>query len=77
MQGMNIYVAIDFLAANILLLIGALFTSVFFGWFVPKQIRLESIGVAECGLYHFWLILVRYVIPPVLFIVLFKGATGL
>jgi len=77
MKGMNIYVAIDFLAANILLLISALFTSVFFGWFVPNKIRLESINVSESGMYHFWLILVRFVIPPILLVVLVKGVTGL
>jgi NSS family neurotransmitter:Na+ symporter len=77
MRGMNIYVAIDFLAANILLLIGALFTSVFFGWFVPNKIRLESIDVSASAMYTIWLILVRYVIPPVLLVVLIKGVTGL
>jgi NSS family neurotransmitter:Na+ symporter len=77
MTGMNIFGAIDFLAANILLLIGSLFLSVFFGWFVPKQIKQESIGVADSGLFHLWQLLIRWVIPPVLFIVLVKGVTGL
>jgi NSS family neurotransmitter:Na+ symporter len=77
MSGMNIFGAIDFLAANILLLIGALFLSVFFGWFVPKQIKQDAIGVADSGLFHFWHLLIRWIIPPVLFIVLVKGVTGL
>jgi neurotransmitter:Na+ symporter, NSS family len=77
MAGMNIYVAMDFLAANILLLIGAMFTSVFFAWFVPQQIRLAAIGVSDGGLYRFWHFLVRFVIPPVLFVVLVMGALGL
>ena len=77
MQGMNIYVAIDFVAANILLLVGAMFTSLFFGWFVPKQIQLESISVSDNGLFRFWRFLVRFVIPPILLVVLVKGLTGL
>ena len=77
MVGMNIYVAIDFLAANILLLVGAMFTSVFFGWFVPKKIQLEAIDVADSGLFRFWQILVRFVIPPILFVVLVMGAFAL
>jgi NSS family neurotransmitter:Na+ symporter len=77
MSGMNIFGAIDFLAANILLLVGALFLSVFFGWFVPKQIKQEAIGVADSGLFHLWHFLIRWIIPPILFIVLVKGVTGL
>ena len=77
MQGMNIYVAIDFLAANILLLVGAMFTSVFFGWFVPKNIQLAAIDAADNGIFRFWQILVRFVIPPVLFVVLVMGLFGL
>ena len=77
MAGMNIYVGIDFLAANILLLVGAMLTSLFFGWFVPRQIKLEAIGASDNGLFRFWLVLVRFVIPPVLLIVLVKGLTGL
>lgn len=77
MQGMNIYVAIDFLAANILLLVGAMFTSVFFGWFVPKHIQLAAIDAADSGLFRFWQLLVRFVIPPVLFVVLVMGLFGL
>lgn len=77
MEGMNIYVAIDFVAANILLLVGAMLTSVFFGWFVPKKIKIEAIGMADGGLFRFWHILIRFVIPPILFVVLLMGLTGL
>ena len=73
MKGMNIYVATDFLAANILLLVGALSISVFFGWFVPKQLKLDAIGASDGLLYQSWLFLVRFVIPPVLLVVLIKG----
>jgi len=77
MAGMNIYVAIDFLAANILLLISALFLSVFFGWLVPKVIKQEAIGVTDGGLFHLWHFLIRWIIPPVLFVVLVMGLAGL
>jgi len=77
MAEMNMYVGIDFLAANILLLVGAMLTSVFFGWFVPRQIKLEATGVSDSRLFRFWHMLIRYVIPPVLLVVLVKGLTGL
>jgi len=73
LEGMNIYAATDFLAANVLLLIGSMFLSVFFGWFVPRQIKLDAIGVANNSMFRFWQLLIRFVIPPVLFIVLVMG----
>ena len=46
----TIFDTLDFLAANILLLVGGLLTSVFFGWFVPKQLELGEIGLADSPL---------------------------
>ena len=76
MQGMTIYVATDFLAANILLLIGSLALSIFFGWLVPKRLKLEAMGVSENWLFHLWHGLVRWIIPPILLVVLVLGLRG-
>ena len=72
-EGKTIFDALDFLAANILLLIGALLTSVFFGWLVPKQLKLEEMGLTDGWGYQVWLLLIRFVIPPVLFVSLVLG----
>lgn len=71
----TIFDALDFLAANILLLLGGLLTSVFFGWFVPKQLKLDEIGVAEGPFFTFWRFMIRFVIPVVLFVALVLGIT--
>jgi len=63
----------DFFAANILLLVGAMLTSIFFGWLVPRQLKLDEIAVSDGLLFSFWQFLIRYVIPPVLFVVLVMG----
>lgn len=73
LTGMNIYVATDFLAANILLLIGSMCLAVFIGWFVPRKVTLEAIGITEGWLFHLWNIFIRFVIPPILFVVLIMG----
>jgi len=73
LQGMNIYVVTDFLAANILLLIGAMSISLFFGWFVPRNIKLEAIAVSDGALFQVWQFLIRFVIPLILFVVLVTG----
>ena len=74
-EGKTIFDSLDFLAANILLLIGGLLISIFMGWFVPKHIKLEEIGVEEGLFFNFWRFMIRFVIPPVLLIVLVMGIT--
>jgi NSS family neurotransmitter:Na+ symporter len=73
--GKTIFDSLDFLAANILLLMGGLLISVFIGWFVPKHIKLDEIGVQEGLFFTFWRFMIRFVIPPVLLIVLVMGIT--
>ncbi len=74
-EGKTIFDSLDFLAANVLLLIGGLLISVFIGWFVPKHIKLEEIGVEEGLFFTFWRFMIRFVIPPVLIVVLVMGIT--
>jgi NSS family neurotransmitter:Na+ symporter len=69
----TIFDTLDFFAANILLLIGAMLTSIFFGWLVPKKLKLDEIGVGEGLFFTFWRFMIRFVIPPVLFVVLVMG----
>lgn len=75
-EGKTIFDTLDFLAANILLLIGGLLISVFIGWFVPKRIKLDEMGVEEGLFFTFWRFMIRFVIPPALLIVLVTGILG-
>ena len=69
----TIFDLLEWFAANILLLIGAGLTSVFFGWLVPKQTKLKGFGVREGMFYLYANTMMRYVIPPVLFVALVLG----
>ena len=71
----TIFDTLDFFAANILLLIGGMLLSIFFGWLVPKQLKLDELGVREGLFFTFWRFMIRFVIPPVLFVVLVMGVT--
>lgn len=75
--GMGIFDALDHLAANNLLLVGGMLLSVFFGWLVPKALKLEEMGVSDGLFFQFWRVMIRFVIPPILFVVLYMGIIGL
>lgn len=71
----TIFDALDFLAANILLLLGGFLTAAFFGWLVPRKLKLEEIGISDGALYALWTVMIRFVVPPVLLIALLMGIT--
>jgi NSS family neurotransmitter:Na+ symporter len=71
--GKNIFSTLDFLAANILLLLGGLLTAILLGWRVSKAINLEAMGIPDGTLYTFIRVMLRYVIPVLLLVALVMG----
>ncbi len=69
----TIFDLLELFAANILLLIGAALTAVFFGWLVPKAVKLEGLGIADGPFYTYVNVMMRYVIPPILAVALVLG----
>jgi len=69
----TIFDVLEWLAANILLLIGATGTSVLFGWLVPKKLKLEGLGIKDGIFYAYTIAMMRYVIPPTLTVALILG----
>lgn len=69
----TIFDLLEWFAANILLLVGAALTSIFFGWLVPKKIKLEGMGISDGKFYWYANVMMRYIIPPVLFVALVLG----
>jgi NSS family neurotransmitter:Na+ symporter len=69
-EGKNIFNALDHLAANNLLLVGGALSAIFFGWLVPKALKLEELDVSDGFLFTLWRFLIRFVIPPILVVVL-------
>ena len=69
----TIFDALDFLAANILLLVGGLLVSVFVGWIVPRTLQSEEMGLGDGALFNLWRAMTRYVIPPVLVVAILLG----
>jgi NSS family neurotransmitter:Na+ symporter len=69
-EGKSIFNALDHLAANNLLLLGGALSAIFFGWLVPKALKLEEINIADGLLFALWRFSIRFIIPPILVIVL-------
>ncbi len=69
----TIFDIFEWFAANIFLLIGAGFTAIFFGWLVPGATRLEGLGMPDGPLLTVAILMMRFVIPPVLFVALVLG----
>ena len=74
-RGLDIFDTLDTLAANNLLLIGGSLSAIFFGWMVPKALKLDEMGVNDSLFFAFWRFMIRFVIPPVLIITLALGIT--
>ena len=72
-EGMDIFNTLDNLAANNLLLVGGSLTAIFFGWLVPKSLKLDEMGVRDSIFFGFWRFMIRFVIPPVLIVSLVMG----
>jgi neurotransmitter:Na+ symporter, NSS family len=83
--GKTIFDLLDFLVSNILLPLGALFIALFVGYRYPKDLLVQEFragsSVTVKG-FALWLILVRYIVPIIIFIVflntlgVFKMITG-
>ena len=74
-DGKDIFDTLDTLAANNLLLVGGALSAIFFGWLVPKALKLEEINVRDGLFFAFWRFMVRFVIPPILIVALTMGIT--
>ncbi len=74
-DGLDIFDTLDTLAANNLLLIGGALSAIFFGWFVPKALKLDEMNVEDGMFFAFWRFMIRFVVPPVLVVALAMGIT--
>ena len=74
-RGLDIFDTFDTLAANNLLLVGGTLSAIFFGWRVPKALKLDELGIEDNLLFSLWRFMIRFVIPPLLIVTLALGIT--
>jgi neurotransmitter:Na+ symporter, NSS family len=54
---------IDFLTLNILMPLGGLTYAIFVGWWLTKEMAMETLGLKDEILFKTWRFLIRYVVP--------------
>jgi len=70
-EGMTIYAATDFIASNVLLPVGALFTAIFAGWVMKRSATLEELDLADGAIFRAWRFLIRFVAPVAIVVLLY------
>lgn len=69
----TIFDNVDFLVSNILLPIGALFSSIFVGYILDRRITMEQLNVKQGGKYFIlfsaWIILLKFILPAIILFV--------
>lgn len=72
----DIFNALDYITANILLPLGGLFIAIFVGWVLPEKRVLVETGMSGGQLYRMWRFSLRY-IAPLGIILVFLNSLGL
>lgn len=66
--GLTFFELIDYITANLLLPIGGFCIAIFVGWYLYQEHSRQELALTETT-YKIWLILMRYIVPALLFLV--------
>jgi NSS family neurotransmitter:Na+ symporter len=64
---------LDYFSNQILLPLGGLLIAIFVGWFVSKAVSAEELGFRSETFYGVWRFLLRFIVPPAVFIIFVMG----
>jgi NSS family neurotransmitter:Na+ symporter len=73
--GRDLNGVLDYFSNQVLLPLGGLFIAIFVGWFVSRAASHDELGFRSDGLYRLWHLLLRFVVPPAVFIIFVMGVT--
>lgn len=66
---------LDYFSNQILLPLGGLFIALFVGWFVNRVVASEELAFRSDSLFGLWHTLLRYAVPPAVFIIFVMGVS--
>jgi NSS family neurotransmitter:Na+ symporter len=62
-ENKTVFDLIDFLTLNIIMPLGGLTYAIFVGWWLTKEMKMETLGLQDALLFKSWHFLIRYVVP--------------
>ncbi len=71
--GKDINGVVDYFSNQILLPVGGMLLAVFAGWFINRETSLEELNMTDGPAYKLWYLLIRFIVPPAVFIVFILG----
>ncbi len=74
--GKDINGVVDYFSNQILLPVGGLLIAIFAGWFVDRHVSLEELDMEDNTLFKLWYLLIRFVVPPAVFVVFVLGVSS-
>lgn len=72
--GKDLNTLTDFISNQIFLPIGGMLIAIFAGWFVRESISRGELSISDSA-YRVWQVLIRFVVPPAIFVVFILGIT--
>ena len=71
--GRDLNAVLDYFSNQILLPLGGLMIALFVGWFLSREMLTEELGFRSRRMFAMWHFLLRYVVPPAVFIIFVRG----
>ena len=75
MFGRDLNGVLDYFSNQILLPVGGFLIAVFVGWFVSNKVTAEELAFNSATLFKIWHFLLRYLVPPAVFIIFVMGVS--
>jgi len=74
--GRDLNGVLDYLSNNVMLPLGGLLIAIFGGWFVSRASAQDELALRSDGVFDVWRLAIRFLVPPVLFLILVLGVIG-
>ena len=68
----NIMDLLEYMSANAMMLVNALFAGIFVGWVMKRKDVLEELGLDDSLLFKFWRVIIKVVVPVVISVLILQ-----
>ena len=63
---------LEYMSANAMMLVNALFAGIFVGWVMKRKDVLEELGLDDSLLFKFWRVIIKVVVPVVISVLILQ-----